>query len=37
MALHITDPELDALAEQAQKILNAKSKTDAVRDRKSVV
>lgn len=31
MALHITDPELDALAEQAQKILKAKSKTDAVR------
>jgi antitoxin VapB len=31
MALHITDPKLDALAEQAQKILKAKSKTDAVR------
>ncbi len=31
MALHITDPELDALAEQAQKILKAETKTDAVR------
>lgn len=31
MALHITDPELDALAEQARKILNAGTKTDAVR------
>lgn len=31
MALHITDPKLDALAEQAQKILKAASKTDAVR------
>ncbi|KQQ38908.1 hypothetical protein ASG19_00970 [Rhizobium sp. Leaf306] len=31
MTLHITDPDLDALAEQAQKILNAPSKEDAVR------
>lgn len=31
MALHITDPELDALAEQAQRILKAATKTDAVR------
>ena len=31
MTLHITDPVLDALAEQAQKILNAPSKEDAVR------
>lgn len=31
MALHITDPELDALAEQARKILKAGTKTDAVR------
>lgn len=31
MALHIADPELDALAEQAQKILKAATKTDAVR------
>ncbi|MDP9839097.1 antitoxin VapB [Neorhizobium huautlense] len=31
MALHITDPELDALAKQAQKILKAETKTDAVR------
>jgi antitoxin VapB len=31
MTLHITDPVLDALAEQAQRILNAPSKEDAVR------
>ncbi|MGK6312772.1 type II toxin-antitoxin system VapB family antitoxin [Neorhizobium sp. DT-125] len=31
MALHITDPKLDELAEQAQKILNAPTKTDAIR------
>ena len=31
MTLHITDPDLDALAEKAQKILNAPSKEDAVR------
>lgn len=31
MTLHITDPVLDALAERAQKILNAPSKEDAVR------
>lgn len=31
MALHITDPELDALAEKARQALKAKSKTDAVR------
>lgn len=31
MALHITDPELDALAEHAQRILKAETKTDAIR------
>lgn len=31
MVLHITDPRLDELAEQAQKILNAPTKTDAIR------
>lgn len=31
MALHITDPELDALAEKAQKILKTDTKIDAVR------
>ncbi|NSY16807.1 type II toxin-antitoxin system VapB family antitoxin [Neorhizobium sp. AL 9.2.2] len=31
MTLHITDPVLDALAEQTQRILNAPSKEDAVR------
>lgn len=31
MTLHITDPVLDALAEQAQKILKAPTKEDAVR------
>ena len=31
MVLHITDPRLDELAEQAHKILNAPTKTDAIR------
>ncbi|TNM65491.1 type II toxin-antitoxin system VapB family antitoxin [Aliirhizobium smilacinae] len=31
MALYLTDEELDALAERAQKVLNAPSKKDAVR------
>lgn len=31
MALFLTDEELDALAEKAQKVLNAPTKEDAVR------
>ncbi len=31
MALFLTDEELDALAEKAQKVLNAPTKKDAVR------